>query len=852
MSYPKFRLTALSLALSGTLLLAGCNGDPESNLVGTVFKGPIDNAVINLLDQDDRILASGATDGGKFTLPQLDLPDDNPVIFIQSQGGQYTDEATGDTVQPGSNGLMTVFTASELDRLKDAGEVIALTPETTIVARLVKKYLDEGVSPEQAIADARDLVQQQLIDGTNPAGIPGDELLLTGDLTRTFPANQREALARNRAISFSYDAQGKNLKPEQVFDLIDTAVTDLEDGTLDGRDVAGSTISLTDRDGNAIDLSQRDRRAEYGLARTRLLDNTINRFASGELSDAEIAELEQMGIDTSYFGQMNQINADAEAQTQANLAATNLPAFQMLPVLADENADPNIGAYTLTATPDVNVTINAPGATWDTTMLRYNGLQLPPVIEAYRGEQMQLTLQNSLSEETTIHWHGFKIPAVMDGGPEYPVPANDTRNYSFTMQQPAASMWFHPHPHEITGKQVYLGLAGVFLLKDDITDALEAANELPSGDYDIPMLIQDRRFAEDTGTGVRELLYRNQPMDADGMLGSDILVNGVILPKLDVETRQYRFRIYNTSNARTYNFALSDGSDFTVVGTDGGLLPEPVVVNELMLGAAERAEIVIDFGNYNVGDKVMLITKAFNGSNMMAMQGMDMGGMGNMGNMGGGSPMGAMDGGGNGGMGDMNGMDQANMADMAINGRRMDIMRFDIATATSDPVTLYSALPANAEINTQRLAASDADNIRNFVLSMDMSGMNGGSGMGGNGGGMPMTFVINGKSFDMNRIDEVVNLNNGDTEIWSIQNMSPMAHPFHVHAIQWQVLDRNGVPASGTDLGWKDTVLVQPGETVRIIGRFDPAVNTGTYMYHCHILEHEDEGMMGTFQITQQ
>jgi FtsP/CotA-like multicopper oxidase with cupredoxin domain len=130
---------------------------------------------------------------------------------------------------------------------------------------------------------------------------------------------------------------------------------------------------------------------------------------------------------------------------------------------------------------------------------------------------------------------------------------------------------------------------------------------------------------------------------------------------------------------------------------------------------------------------------------------------------------------------------------------------------------------------------------------MNMGNMGGGRGGGGDMGGM--SFVINGKTFDMNRIDETITLANGNTEIWSIQNSSPMAHPFHVHAIQWQVLNRNGVAAAGTDLGWKDTVLVQPGQTVNLIGRFDPAINTGDYMYHCHILEHEDAGMMGIFRI---
>jgi FtsP/CotA-like multicopper oxidase with cupredoxin domain len=113
--------------------------------------------------------------------------------------------------------------------------------------------------------------------------------------------------------------------------------------------------------------------------------------------------------------------------------------------------------------------------------------------------------------------------------------------------------------------------------------------------------------------------------------------------------------------------------------------------------------------------------------------------------------------------------------------------------------------------------------------------------------GAGMRFLINGQTFSINRIDEVVTA--GATEIWNISNTSTMAHPFHAHAIQWQILDRNGVPATGVDLGWKDTVLVQPNETVRFIGHFDPAINLGTYMYHCHILEHEEAGMMGTFLI---
>jgi FtsP/CotA-like multicopper oxidase with cupredoxin domain len=399
------------------------------------------------------------------------------------------------------------------------------------------------------------------------------------------------------------------------------------------------------------------------------------------------------------------------------------------------------------------------------------------------------------------------------------------------MLQPAASLWFHPHPDMKTGEQVYRGLAGVYLLSDAISEQLETAKQLPMGNFDIPMLIQDRRFNAENN-GVRELAYKTMNIDNDGMLGDTILVNGAVLPKLAVETRQYRFRIYNTSNARTYDFALSDGKKFKVVGTDGGLLASPVEVDHIMLGAAERAEVVIDFSQYGVNDKVMLVSKAFNGGIMDAMmEGIDS---------------------------DMSG---GIIEGMLANGMYLDIMRFDIATAATDDVTLYSALPSNAEIYS-RSTASQSDNTRNFVMTMligneGMDAGNAGMGNGNNGINsgndalMNMSFVINGKTFDMNRIDEVIDLSTlaNNTEIWSIQNLSPMAHPFHAHAIQWQILDRDSVPATGIDLGWKDTVLVQSGETVNFIGRFDPVVNKGDYMYHCHILEHEDAGMMGFFKI---
>jgi FtsP/CotA-like multicopper oxidase with cupredoxin domain len=464
--------------------------------------------------------------------------------------------------------------------------------------------------------------------------------------------------------------------------------------------------------------------------------------------------------------------------------------------------------YTLTANKNVDVKIETPDGSWNTPMWRYNNSPLPLVIRTSRGNAMTLNFNNKLDSDSTIHWHGFKIPAIMDGGPDVPVKANDSKVYSFTMNQPASPLWFHPHPDMQTGKQVYMGLAGVYLVEDDISKKLEADKMLPSGEKDVVLLVQDRRFDVEKD-GVRELLYKTKTMDADGMKGDTILVNGSVMPKLNVDTAQYRFRLYNVSNAKTYDFAFSDGRKFKIVGTDGGLLNKPVEVDHIMLGAAERVELIVDFSKEQLGNKLLLISKPYKADNMM--------------------------------------MDSSDEMDTEDNGMGLTIMRFDVTKEATDEVNIYSSLPANAEITTRLdpTTASNAGSSRKFVMSLYNGNM--GEGMsGGNSSTMNMTFAINGKLFDPNRVDEFIGA--GTTEIWELKNISTMAHPFHAHAIQYQILDRNGVPATGTDLGWKDTFLVQAGETIRIIGKFEP-VNVGDYMYHCHILEHEDAGMMGYFRV---
>ncbi len=872
MTRPKLKPIALALALAGVTALSGCSKDGEEIIYGSLLKGPVDGATIEIVDAAGNRIASGVSKNGVFAVRHEGMAQ-TELVYIRARGGRYVDEATGETVDLGDAVMETVFTAEECLQLLENGEYAALTPETTLLARLVREKVAAGEAPVQALQSAIDLVEQEWIADTNPTGglVSGDTLVRKGNLVQALADSPQQALAKNRAMSLSYLAQELNLDPKDVLTLVTKAAEDLTDGTLDGK-AGDEELSLPAADGTPVPLA--GVRERYASARQTLFQNTMQRLAEGNLSDAERQRLVGMIADRqggqallSQLDRLAQQRQDAEAKIQALLADDDLVDLPLPTPLSDEDGNPDDAAatYSLTVQKDVPVTVtlrhNDAPLNVTVKMLRYNGGQLPPLITARRGDAVTVNIANQLAEETTIHWHGFRVPAAVDGGPDNPIAAGGSFSPTLNLDQPAASLWFHPHPHSKTGQQVYNGLAGIFILEDDISAQLEADNQLPGYPYDIPLLIQDRRFKDTDDDGAPDtMVYAESPRDiAMGMLGDRILVNGVEAPKLSVETRQYRLRLYNVSNARTYDFAFSDGRTFKVVGTDGGLLPQPVEVDHLMLAPAERAEIVVDFGQDQVDDKVMLISRAFLGAQMGMMAGaMGNGGMNGMDGMSGMSGMGGMS-----GMDGMNGMGGGmDMMGSLPNGAAFPIMRFDVTTEAQDPVSLYTALPATADIHTRWADdVTDTTTRRPFVMAMGNMGMM--TGMGQNGDlAAGMGFTINGKTFDMNRVDETITLNGqAVTEVWEITNHSMMPHPFHAHAIQYQILDRNGrVPsctdtsteagrAACIDMGWKDTVLVGPGETVRLVGRFTPVVNEGEYMYHCHILEHEDNGMMGIFKV---
>ncbi len=407
---------------------------------------------------------------------------------------------------------------------------------------------------------------------------------------------------------------------------------------------------------------------------------------------------------------------------------------------------------------------------------------LGPSFRINRGDVMNVLLQNNLSEHTNIHWHGLKIPALMDGHPDQLASAGGTFRYQFTINQRAGLSWYHPHPHEMTGKQVFQGLAGMFI----INDSEEAALSLPSGQYELPLVIQDKRISSN---GITYNPSMEEVMA--GYMGESIIVNGIYSPYTEVATRYYRLRILNGSNARVYNLALSNNADLIIIGNDGGLLKNPVTVKEILVAPGERLDVLVNFSSSTIGTEIYLVSKEFgNGGNAQGKQG-------------------------------------------------FKIMKFKVAVSSAITFTVPANLSAIIPI-----AAASAVRTRVFEISNAMEH----HGVPMNNG-MQMRHRINGKLFDSTRIDETVAANTN--EIWVFDNSNgDEPHPMHLHGVFFQVLQRSGGRGNliASENGWKDTVLVMPGETVKVLVPFEN--NTGKFVFHCHNLEHEDDGMMLQYQLS--
>ena len=413
----------------------------------------------------------------------------------------------------------------------------------------------------------------------------------------------------------------------------------------------------------------------------------------------------------------------------------------------------------------------------------YNGTYLGPTLRAHKGDHVRIVLTNNLSQPITTHWHGMHLPAIMDGGPHQEIAPGAVWEPHWTIENEAATLWYHPHLLGRTGEEVYSGLAGLFIIDDENSDSLSLPKEY--GVDDLPLIVQDREFRQDD-----EFVYapeRKDELGHRGMLGDTILVNGTYAPFVDVPAKQIRLRILNASNARRYNFGFEDGRTFYQIATDGGLLPSPVARTCMILAPGERAEVIIDLTGET--EPLTLISNAVHEENKILR-----------------------------------------FVRTMINAERDENQVFKIIELRPQPTAKVTETLPQLLNSIEPLSSTSAVRTRRFILD-------------------PRNRSINRKKMDHQYVNEVVH--SGDVEIWEIINLSGTFHPFHIHGVQFQIIDRRGKPPAAYELGWKDTVLVSNAEIVHVIMRFPEFSDPHTpYMYHCHILEHEDMGMMGQFIVT--
>ncbi len=423
-----------------------------------------------------------------------------------------------------------------------------------------------------------------------------------------------------------------------------------------------------------------------------------------------------------------------------------------------------------------------------TSTYAYNSYSyLGPTLILNNGANVSLVVNNQLADTSTVHWHGLHVAAINDGGPHTPILPGATWNPQFTVMNSAATYWYHPHTHMKTAEQAIKGADGMIIVRDNA----EAALSLPRryGVDDFPIIVQSVQF---------DSLNQLMPL---GMQDSSLMVNGTMNPFVNLPSQVVRLRLLNASGERVMNFGFTANKSFYIIASDGGLMSAPILTTRVRLAPGERAEVLIDLIGMN-GQVVNLMSY---GSELpMGVQGgptMPM-------------PIGSPP------------------MDSPLNGIDYNLLQINVVAQTLNPVTTIpsSLVPLNPWLESQA-------NITRTIAMNAPSAMS-----------MDGPFTFNNLSFDMMRIDYQIPLDN--IEIWELTNQTMVAHPFHIHDVQFYLLDRDGNLPPLHERGKKDVVLIESNETVRFITKFEDFADTLTpYMFHCHILMHEDDGMMGQFLV---
>ncbi len=452
-----------------------------------------------------------------------------------------------------------------------------------------------------------------------------------------------------------------------------------------------------------------------------------------------------------------------------------------------------------------------------TTIWGYDGMYPGPTFEVVRDQSILVKWINDLpfkhflpvdrtlhgaidtpEVRTVVHLHGANVSPDSDGSPEawftnyYALAGKqfERKVYEYTNHQQATTLWYHDHSLGTTRLNVYAGLAGFYFIRDTLEEKLK----LPMEEYEIPLMIQDKSFNKDGSLFYPEVPpfpVPVRPSVVPAFLGNTIVVNGKVWPHFKVEPRKYRFRILNASNTRAYTISLSNEQDFYQIGTDGGLLTNPIQLKSIILEPAERTDIIIDFSNLN-GKSITLVNSDTNPNTSVIME-----------------------------------------------------FRVILPLKEEDK----SEIPENL-YPTEHIEESMAEKARDLTLSATTDEY-----------GRPMLLLNNlmwhDPATEKPEFDSI--------EIWNLINLTTFPHPIHVHLVQFKILDRRpfnlqlyqdkgileytgpAIQPREYERGWKDTVRTDPGMVTRIIMHFKD--HSGDYVWHCHILEHEDHDMMRPFRI---
>ncbi len=440
---------------------------------------------------------------------------------------------------------------------------------------------------------------------------------------------------------------------------------------------------------------------------------------------------------------------------------------------------------------------------YDTSKVFYNGYTtntfginaayLGPTLFLNKGDSVNMHVANELMDTTTIHWHGLHVSAMNDGGPHIVIPPSTIWNPSFKVRDHAAMYWYHPHLHMMTNMHATMGAAGLIIVRD----STEATLNLPRtyGIDDFPIVIQSKCFDA------------NKQILVDNASDSVMMVNGTLNAYLPAPAQVVRLRVLNASSERVYNLGFQGNLAFSQIGSDGGLLNAPVSLTRLRLAPGERAEILIDL-NGKEGQSINLMSYAaeFPSAIYGALQ----------------PGMGA-------------GQTIPGYTANVLNGQNFNIMAFNVVAPTANPITTIPTTLVN-NIVWPTGSANATKTLTFSPVTMGPTAIQG-------------PFLINNTSFDMDVVNYTIPLNN--IEIWTLNNQSPIAHPFHIHDIQFYLTEINGATPPANMQGRKDVVLVPAGQTVKFITKFETFCDSmATYMYHCHMLPHEDDGMMGQFVVS--